>query len=247
MLRTFAILAIAALAGAPSANAEDLEVNDTGNFVPSARLSFDIAPREGPSVTAGPSVPHTGHGIEIGFSGASVDDKQNIGVGDSPIVFGGRAFAAPAELRHEFDWRFLEIAYRYRHFFGSGKFGIEGMGGLGFAELDLTTTSAGLSASDKLSNGGLLAAFGIVWKFLPSTSLQSRITLFRSGSTEGVTGAARLDVHVAHALGRHAAVRAGLVGWGISSLRSDDDDASSLNSPLRVGFSGLSLGLDVAF
>jgi hypothetical protein len=241
-VRFLAMLAASALIGAPLANAEDLEINDTGNFIPSGRLSFDIAPRG-----ERPSVPHTGHGIEIGITGASVDDKQDLGVGDSPVVFGGRVFAAPGELRHELDWRFVEITYRYRHFFGSGKFGIEGLGGLGFAELDLTTSSGGLSASDKLSNGGLVAGFGIIWKFLPSASLQSRLTLFGSGSTEGVTGAARWDVHLAYALGRHAALRAGLVGWGIGSARADDDDESSLNSPLRLGFSGLSLGLDVAF
>ena len=243
-LRILAILA-AALAAVPSASASDLEIVDRGLFIPSARLSFDIAPREGPLVQLGPSVPHTGHGIEVGISGASGDDQQSLGTGDSPVVFGGRIFGA-GELRHEFDFRFLEIAYRYRHFFGNRTFGIEALGGLGIAELEVTTSSALQSTSDKLSDAGLVAGFGIVWKFLPKTSLQSRLTLFGSGASDGVTGALRLDVHVAHALGRHAAVRAGLVAWGIGSARSDDDN-SSLNSPIGAAFSGLSLGLDVMF
>lgn len=241
-LRLLAMLAASALIGAPLANAEDLEVNDTGNFIPSGRLSFDIAPRG-----ERPSVPHTGHGIEIGFSGASVDDKQNIGVGDSPVVFGGRAFPAPAELRHEFDWRFLEIAYRYRHFFGNRTFGIEALGGLAYAELDLTTTSATQRASEKLGSGGLVGSFGIVWKFLPRTSLQSRITLFGSGEREDVTGALRWDAYVVQALGRHAALRGGFSGWGVASQREDQDFTSSPNSRIRAGFSGLSLGLDLMF
>jgi hypothetical protein len=75
--------------------------------------------------------------------------------------------------------------------------GIEALGGLGYAELDLTTSSPLQSASDKLGSGGLVGGFGIVWKFLPRTNLQSRITLFGSGETEGVTGAARWDLHIA--------------------------------------------------
>jgi hypothetical protein len=172
-------------------------------------------------------MPHTGHGIEIGISGASVDDKQTLGAGDTPVVFGGRIFGA-GELRHELDWRFLEIAYRYRHFFGNRTFGIEALGGLGIAELEVTTGSAAQSASDKLSNGGLIAGFGIVWNFLPRTSLQSRITLFGSGSTEGVTGAARRRL-----------------GNRLRPLRRRRRQLAQL--AIRAGFSGLALGLDLMF
>jgi hypothetical protein len=53
---------------------------------------------------------------------------------------------------------------------------------------------------------------------------------------------------VAHALARNIALRAGLVSWGIVSQRAgEDDDEDSLNSRIRAGLSGLSLGLDVAF
>ena len=242
MNRIFAILVVTALAGCASTSHSDLTISDRGTFIPSGRLSVDIAPR-GES----PSVPHTGHGIELGISGASGDDGQQIGTGALPLVFGGRTFAAPSDLRHEFDWRFAEIAYRYRHFFGAGTFGIEALGGLAYAELDLTTTSATQRASEKLGSGGLVGSFGIVWKFLPRTSLQSRLTLFASGETEDVTGAARWDVYVVQALGRHAALRGGFSGWGVTSQREDEDFTSSPNSRIRARFSGFALGLDVAF
>ena len=235
--------AVAAFTACGAALAQtDIEAIDRGVLVPALRLSFDIAPR-----VEGPATPHTGHGIEIGFTGATGKDGQSIGPGEAPVIFGGRAFAGPVDLLHEFDFRYAEIAYRYRHFFGKGQFGIEALGGLGWAELDFTTSSPLGSAHDKLSTGGLVAAFGIVWKFLPATSLQSRVTLFGSGKVEGVTGAARLDVHVAHAVARNIALRGGLVGWGFDSIRAADDDTSSLNSRISAGFSGLSLGLDVAF
>jgi len=235
---------LAALACSSAFAQEDIEAIDRGSGIGSLRLSFDIAGE--PAGAQGPAVPHSGHGIEIGLSGGSGEDTQSFS--GAPVVFGGRIFL-PGTLQHEFDFGFLEVAYRYRHFFGASRvFGIEAIGGLGIASLDLSTTSGTTRASDKLENWGLVGGFGIVWKFLPSTSLQSRITLFGSGEREGVTGAARLDVHVAHALARNIALRAGLVSWGIVSQRAgEDDDEDSLNSRIRAGLSGLSLGLDLAF
>ena len=233
---------LAMLVATTTANAADLEISDRGNFIPSARLSFDVG-----SWGERPSVPHTGHGIELGISGVSGEDRQSLRAGDSPLVFGNRTFFGATELTHEFDFRFVELAYRYRRFFGGGTFGIEALGGLGYAELEITTTSPLQTASEKLGDGGIVAGFGILWQFAPSTGLQSRITVFGSGREEGVTAAARVDLHIAHAIGRHAALRAGLVGWGVGSSRADADDSTSIKSPIRAGFSGISLGLDVMF
>lgn len=242
MKKALVLLAAALLAAPALANHRDLEVEDN-TFVPSLRIGIDIAPRG-----EAPSVPHTGHGIEIGFTGTSGEDSQTRTAGAPTLVFGGQAFASPSTLNYDFDFRFLELAYRYRHFFGASRtFGIEALGGLGFAELDLGVSSATQSAREKLQSGGLVGGFGIVWKFLPQTSLQSRITIFGSGEREGVTGAARFDLFVAQALGRHAAVRVGLSSWGLASERDDDDDFGSFNSHLRAGFGGLALGLDLAF
>jgi hypothetical protein len=223
------------------ARAADLEIEDRGNFVPSARLSFDIG-----SWGERPSVPHTGHGIELGISGVSGEDKQSLSSGSSPVVFGNRIFFGPTELKHEFDWRYVELAYRYRKLWGSG-FGIEALGGLGYAELEITTTSPTARTSEKLGDGGIVGGFGIVWQFAQDVGLQSRITVFGSGREEGVTAAARLDLNVAWAIGRHAALRAGFVGWGVGSSRSDAEDSTSIKSPIAAGFSGIGLGLDLMF
>jgi hypothetical protein len=247
MNKKLAILAALLFAGPALADHREIKVEDRSTFLPSLRLGIDIAP-SGASTSLGPSVPHTGHGIEIGLTGGSGEDRQTRTTTAPSIVFGGRTFAAPNELRHDFDWRFGEFAYRYRHFFGGQRpFGIEALGGLGFAEYDLTVSTATQRAQDKLSSGGLVAGFGIIWKFLPRTSLQSRLTFFGSGENEGVTGAARFDAFIVQALGRHAAVRAGITGWGVVSTRADNDDFSSTNSLIRAGFSGVALGLDVAF
>ena len=246
MKKTAAFLAAALIAMPALADHLEIKVEDTSTFLPSGRIGIDIAP-SGASTALGPSVPHTGHGIEFGFTGASGKDQQTRNAGAPPLVFGGRVFTAPNQLNHEFDFRYLELVYRYRHFFGAGAtFGIEGLGGLGYAEYDLTITTPTQRANDKLSSGGLVAGFGIIWKFLPTTSLQSRLTVFGSGQEEGVTGAARWDLFVAQALGRHAAVRAGVTGWGLVSARADDD-FSSLNSLIRTSFSGLAVGLELAF
>jgi hypothetical protein len=230
------------LVAATSASAADLEIEDRGNFIPSARLSFDIAPRG----FEAPSKPKSGHGIEVGISGASGEDRQSLRAGDSPVVFGNRTFFGATELKHEFDWRFLEVAYRFRHFFNP-VFAIEALGGLGFAELEITTTSPSASANEKLSDGGLVGGFGILWQFQPNVGLQSRITVFGSGREEGVTAAARFDVNVAWAFARNAALRAGLVSWAVGSSRSDADGGFSGKSPIGAAFSGIGLGLDVMF
>jgi hypothetical protein len=241
-LRASFLLAAVALAGCASQSTSDISVTDRSVFIPSGRIGIDISPR-----VDAPSRPHTGHGIELGASGGSGDDRQSLAAGENPIVFAGRSFTAPEDFRHEFDFRFAEIAYRYRHFFGNGQFGIEGLGGLGFAQLDLTLATATQRASEKLDNTGLVGGFGIVWKFLPSTSLQSRITFFLSGKNEGLTDAGRFELYVAQAIGRHAALRAGFAAWSVRSEREENDNIFSDNSPIRVRFSGPALGLDLAF
>lgn len=248
MNRIALVIAAALFAGPALAEHREFKVEDRSTFIPSGRLSFDISPR-----IDGPILPHTGHGIELGITGTTGKDTQNRDFGAPPLVFGGQAFTSPNQLNHEFDFRYVELAYRYRHFFGQGQygeggsFGIEALGGLGYAEYDLTITTATQRANEKLGSGGLVLGFGIIWKFLPRTSLQSRITLFGSGENEGVSGAGRWDLFVVQSLGRHAAVRAGFTGWGVTSTRDDDEDATTLNSLIRSGFSGFALGLDLAF
>lgn len=245
MKRTIASLALAALAAPALADHRQMEMSD-GVFISSLRGTVDIWPRG----AAQPSVPHTGHGIEIGLTGTSEGkDEQVRTSGEQPLAFGGRTFAAPTTIRYEFDFRYFELAYRYRHFFGASQaFGIEGLAGIGAAELNLTASTAAQSASERLNSGGLVFGAGIVWRFLPQTSLQSRITLFGSGDREGVTSAARLDVMVAHALARNVSLRGGLTSWGVVSQREDDEvTTASPNSKIAAGLGGLALGLEVMF
>jgi hypothetical protein len=245
MKKTLAIFAAVLIAAPALADHRTIEMDD-GAFVPSLRATFDISPRG-----EQPSVPHTGHGIEIGLSGASNgEDQQTRDPGDSPLTFGGQTFVAPGVIRYEFDFRYFELAYRYRHFFGESRtFGIEGIGGIGSAEMDITATTATQRTSETLQSGGLVLGFGIVWKFLPQTSLQSRLTIFSSGEREGVTAAARFDVMVAHALARNVSLRGGLTRWGVVSARNEDGDdlGASPNSQINVGFGGLAAGLEVMF
>lgn len=242
MKSTAAVLAAALVATPALADHREIKVDDTSTVLPSGRIGIDIEPRG-----QRPAVPHSGHGIELGFTGTTGKDQQTRIAGAPPLAFGGQVFAAPNELSHEFDFAYVELLYRYRHFFGESRtFGIEGLGGLGYAAYDLTITTPTQRANERLSSGGLVLGLGLVWKFLPTTSLQSRITAFGSGDEEGVTGAGRFDLFVAQALGRYAAVRAGITSWGVTSSR-EDDDFNSLNSLIRARFSGFAVGLELAF
>jgi len=242
MRKTAAILA-AALAASPAlADHREIQVEDPSTVLPSGRIGIDIEPRG-----ERPSVPHSGHGIELGFTGTTGKDHQSRTAGAPPLVFGGQVFTAPNELSHEYDFAYVELLYRYRHFFGESRtFGIEGLGGIGYAAYDLTITTPTQRAHERLANGGLVLGFGVIWKFLPTTSLQSRLTLFGSGDNEGITGAGRMDLFLAQALGRFAAIRAGFTGWGVTSSR-EDHDTNSLNSLVRARFGSFGVGLDLAF
>ena len=243
--RVAALLALAALAACSSTNTSDVRVQDRGQFVPSARMSIDIASHA--KVPTPPSHPHGGHAIEVGVTGGKGDDTQTLNAGDRPVVFGGQTIAAPATLSNEFEFRYYELAYRYRKFFGEGTFGIEALGGLGYAEMDVTVASGAQRLSENLGNGGLVGGFGIVWRFRPTTSLQSRWTLFLSGKDEGVSGASRVDLYIAQALLSNVGLRVGFVGWGVDSRREASEGSASFKSPIRMRLAGPALGLDVMF
>jgi hypothetical protein len=233
-------LAAAALAGCVSLDSQEISITDRSALTASGRLSVDLS-RAGVDA---PAVPHTSHALEFALSGTSGEGTQTLNPGEPPVALAGRTFSAPTELRHEFDWSFAEFAYRYRKFFGSGAFGIEAMGGIARAQLDLTTSSPTQRASEKIDDYGPVGSFGIVWKFLPATSLQSRYSVFVSTDDDTDIGVERLDLYVAQSLGRNVALRA---GW--SSWRVDIDRFLSfgLDSEIRARFSGFALGLDLAF
>lgn len=241
MKKALATLAAALIACPAFADHTHIVIED-GVFLPSLRGSFDIWPRGEDA----PSAPHTGHGVEVGLTGASGKDQQTRGAGDPALTFGGQAFAAPSTIHYEFDFGYFELLYRYRHFFGAARtFGIEGVAGLGSAAMEITASTATQRASDELRSGGLVLGAGVVWRFRPQTSLQSRISVFGSGEREGVTSAARFELLVSHAFTRNIALRGGVTSWAVASQR--DEDAASPNSHIRARFGGLALGLDVMF
>ena len=241
-IRIVAMLAAAALSGCAGWDTSEISITDREAILLSGRLSVDI----GRARVEAPAVPHTGHGIELGLSGTSGDDVQNLSAGEPPVVLANRSFPAPAELRHEYDWTFAEVAYRYRKFFGSGAFGIEALGGIARAQLDLTTSSATQRASEKIDDYGPVGGFGIIWKFRPTTSLQSRFSLFYASDTNADIEAERLDLYLVQALGRHAALRAGYSSWRVDIDRFRVFSLGS-ESGIHARFSGIGLGLDLMF
>ena len=233
------VLVLALLAGCVT-NTTNIALRDNSVFLPSGRMSIDISPE-----VSNPSVPHTGHALELGASGGRGEGRQELTAGQDPVVFGGTTFNAPVVLTHEFKFHFLEAAYRFRKFFGpSQRFGMEVLGGLAHAELDLAVSSPAQSAREEVSSGGIVGGFGLVWKFRSTTSLQSRLSVFASGDEEGVSSARRVELHVAQAIGRHASLRAGFADWNVESDRDLD---MGTRSPIRARFQGFALGLDLMF
>jgi len=234
-LRLAAALAAVSLAGCAS-GPSDIEVGDTA-FIPSARVSVPIFTK--PSGMA-PSTPQNGHVIEASYTGAKGSDKQELESGDDDIVFGGQTFVAPVNLKHEYNFKYGEIVYRWRKFFGGSQtFGMEALGGIGHSMFYLTTTGGGgQAASHKYNTTGLALGIGGIWKFRPDTSLQVRLSGMGSGDKEDIS-ASRFDIHVVHAIARNIAIRGGLTSWHVSIERFGSD--------IDASFSGPAIALDVAF
>lgn len=233
------LVALVLLAGCAT-DTTDISIRDNGVFLPSGRISIDISPE-----VRAPAVPHGGHSLELGASGGRGSDHQQLVAGNDPVIFGGRTFNAPVVLEHEFKYQFFEAAYRFRKFFGaSQRFGLEALGGLAHAELDLTVSSPTQSAREEVNSGGIVGGFGLIVKLRPTTSLQSRLSLFASGDEGGISNARRVEVHLAQAIGRHASLRAGFADWRVDSEREYDD---ATRSPIHARFSGFALGLDLMF
>ena len=240
-LRLAAALALLAPAAAFAFNTSEIQM-DGAAVLPSLGLTIDVA---GESSLRRAS--RTSHALELGWIGARGKDKQELGAGDRPIVFGGETFAGPQDLRYTANIRFADLVYRYRHFFGQSSFALEGMGGVGWASLGLTAVGATQSAAERFSNAGFVLGIGALWRFLPGTALHARVLGMGSGREEGVTNAGRFEASLVHSLGEHAAVRVGVGSVGVRSAREDDRGASSTNSPIRASLGGLTAGFELLF
>jgi hypothetical protein len=236
-------LATAALAGcvshgsAPPPEPTTIQVRDRSVFQPGVRISTNFV--RGPSA---PADAQGGHGIELGAMRSRGDGTQSVGSGAEPVVFGDRTFSPPQELRHEFEFAFFDLSYRWRRYFGADRaIGIETLAGVGVAALDFTVSSATQSTREALDSSGVLGGFGLIWRMRPGTTLQSRLSLYISGDGDGIANAARLDLFVAQALGRNVALRAGYSAWHLETDRGFRD------SNINIKFAGPALGLDLAF
>jgi hypothetical protein len=234
-----ALLLAGCIGGGTTTN---IDVNDTSVVIPTVRMSVDFGDRPGPR-----SHPHTSHAVELGLSSANGSDTVHVTAGQQPIVFGGETFLAPQDVRAEFGFRFAELAYRFRAVSENRGLGIEVLAGLAYAQLGLRLTGATKVAAERLDGTGIVVSLGGMLRLWPSGSIQLRGSGFASTTSEGVSSVGRYEIAFAQALGRNAAVRLGYAGWDVKSRREDDDFSNSNRSPIRVRFSGPTLGLELMF
>ena len=240
--RLAALLATLALAGCFGGTTSNIDIHDNGVFIPTTRIAVDFNERPGP-----PSHIHTSHAVEVGVSGATGKDDIQVTAGQQPIVFGGENFSTPQDVKAEYDFRFVELAYRYRYVSQRRGLGFEALVGAAYARLGLRLIGATRTAAEKLDGGGIVVGLGTMLRLWPSGSLQLRGGGFASSTSEGVSSVGRYEVVFEQALGSHAALRAGWAGYDIKSRREDDGFSNSNRSPIRVRLNGPTLGLELMF
>ena len=242
-IRTILALAGALyLAGCASGTTSNIDVNDASSVIGTLRVSVDFGDRPGPR-----SQPHTSHAIELGLSGATGSDTMHVTAGQQPIVFGGETFLAPQDVRAEFDFRFAELAYRFRYVSENRGLGIETLVGLAQGRLGMRLTGIAKVAAERLDGNGIVVGLGGIVPLWPSGSIQLRGSGFASTTSEGVSRVGHYEIVLAQALGRHAGLFLGYAGWDVRSRRESDDFSNSNRSPIRARFSGPALGLEVMF
>lgn len=220
---------------ASSPPAETIRASDDRVFQPVARASISLSENQ-----ARPAQPQDGHAVEFGYSRGKGSATQALSSGY--ISLGGRTYNAPATLSYDFDARHVDVTYRFRHFVGEGPgFGFELLAGIAFSELDFVAQSGGVRATESLSSPGPQLGVGALWRLLPGTTLQARISGFYSGDDVGVTSAYRYELFLSQVLMSNVALRAGYSGWRLES------DRGEANSPIQVEFRGPVLGLEVMF
>src|SRR4051812_48896565 len=202
--RSIAALLAATLAGCSTGNTT-IDVDDRSAFIPSARLTVPLS-----RLDEAPSEPQNGHAIEIGYTQTKGNSSQSLGAGQETIRFGGQTFIPPRELQYEFDYKHAELHYRYRKFLSSSpNLGFEVLGGVANSRLNLTASSLGQGAHEKLSSAGISGGVGAIWKFRPGTSLQTRYSAFVASETRGN----RTELFAVQALGANASIRGGYTWW----------------------------------
>ena len=229
----------------PSRQSQDIEARDNGMFLPSATVAIDLS-RRGDKPA---SLPRTSHAVEATLTGGRGSGSQEIAGEPSqrPVIFGGERFSDAQTLRYDFEFRYVELLYRGRYFFGRNqRFGLEGLFGAGHTNLEMRVTGATQSASESIPGYGVVFGAGAIWNVAPSTSLQFRSVGFSGIGDEDVSGRSHTYLQVVYAVAQNAAVRAGYAWWDLWSRR-EEQDANLHKSPIRVRARGPALGLELMF
>lgn len=237
-MKVFRLAALALLAPcAVLANTTDDVRAGGGAVIPSIGVSVNVAGNPEASLS---------HAVDMGFSYAHAKRKQEHDTGDGPIIFGGETFVGNQDIEWTSSIQLAHVGYRPRYWFGNSNWAIEGVIGVGWAGLGIKGVGASQSASERMSNGGIVFGVGGIWRFAKATSLQLRLLGFGSGKDEGVTSASRWDLTVTHALGKNFQLRGGLGILSATSTR-EDTDSNIVKSPIRASGAGLTLGVDFLF
>ena len=231
LFSSFSAILLALAAGCTSTRTP-VEVDQGGRFVPSARVSIGLRADT-------PADPHDGAALELGIASAKGRSTQSLASGQR-VELGGETFNGPATIENEARATMLDGALRWRRFTAGRVLGIELVGGVGYANLDFTTTGPAERGSEGANSFGLLGGIGGIWRIGSSTSLHARYSLFGTFGLFEETEVKRFEVALAQALGRHFIVRAGYQSWELESK-------ALLRSEVSARLRGPSLGLELAF
>lgn len=225
MWRTLVIAT--ALLGGCVPSGTTIDIRDAHAFVPNARLSLGQ-----------PGELSRGTAFELGVAQTHGRSSQTLAAGESSALRSG-TFSGPRELSNEVRATMVDAAARFRTS-GTGNLWVEGLLGLGYADLAYTVSSGSRHVNDDTSQVGLLGGIGMVWQVLPGTSAQARLTLLNGMGIEDDTDVERWELALAQAIGRHAELRAGYMWWDIKTTRHR-------LSEVRSRISGPALGLALSF
>ena len=176
-----------------------------------------------------------GFALELGFSNASGDSRQDLAAGQR-VSMGGMPALGPRQLSNEATLRELDAFVRWRT--APAPWRLELLGGLSFVHYEFNAgvvSNSGTPAAAVLGIGGL-------WRMRPQTSLHARYLLGKgvSSSTEDV-GVDRLELAVVQALSKSFSARLGYTVWDVTVAPVEP------NSELHMRFRGPMLGLDLTF
>jgi len=226
MLRMLAFSSLLLAGCIPSGTT--IDIHDKETFTPNVRLSLG-QPGE---LRAGPA-------FELGVAQTRGRGTQFIPAGESSSL-GSETFYGPREISSETRATIVEAAARMRNFPPEGRVGFELLGGLGYASYDFAVAAGNRRVADGTSALGVVYGVGVIWRVLPSTSVQGRFSVFSSVGVAEESGAERWEIALAQAIGHHLALRGGYSSWDVKSTRTGFSD-------VRARLSGPALGVELSF